>query len=84
MAPAPLCLKCNENKGRLGAAPNKYCYRKACVDAGRAAGHIKSTGTPTTPQVRPGDRRDGGDDTEDAVPTSTFEISELKNLLGLR
>ena len=50
----------------------------------RAAGHIKSTGTPTTPQVRPSDRRDGGDDTEDAVPTSTFEISELKNLLGLR
>ena len=84
MAPSPVCISCKKNRGRLGAAPNKYCYRKACVDAGRAAGHIKSTGTPTTPLVRPGDRRDGGDDTEDAVPTSTFEISELKNLLGLR
>ena len=81
MAPSPVCISCKKNRGRLGAAPNKYCYRKGCVAAGKAAGHIKQTGQ--TPPHRPA-QGNGDDDDDDTVPTSTFEISEIKNLLGLR
>ena len=50
MAAVP-CVSCpikypgqTVNPGKMGKAPNKYCYRVNCEAAGVAAGHIKKRG----------------------------------------
>ena len=75
-----MCLKCNKNKGRLGAAPNKYCYRKACVDAGRAAGHIKPLEVADADKRWPTPTRGGR---RDANKTTGQSINETGWYTGL-
>ena len=84
MAPRVECIECKKGHGRLGSAPNKYCYKKKCKELGISRGHIKEATTAPPRQVRSPGVGGGGDVDDDMVPTSTFEISELKNVFGVR
>ena len=59
MPPPVLCVsgvcKNPPNVGKLGQAPNKYCYRVDCQEIGIDRGHIrKQGGGGSSKRVRPG------------------------------